>query len=101
MLHTVNVNRPANSQNAEGGISTTYNSAYTSLACAIQPVSSSWKLYYASKHIEVTNTFYFIDNPSLLNGDQIVYGSRLYLVEGIRSLSETGRMVLADAREIV
>lgn len=100
LWHQVNVNRPTPGKSANGAVTNTYAAAYTNLACQVQPVKAQWLLMYQQRKIEISHSVYFGSNPTVKNGDQIVFGSRTFLVQGIRDLTEQGKVKVVDCLEL-
>jgi hypothetical protein len=101
MSHTVNVNSPTTTKGTSGGLKEAFSAVYAGLPCSIQPVSSSWLVRYAQRHIDVSHTLYFNQALTILIGDQIVFGARTFLVEGKRDLIEAGRVTVVDCKELL
>ena len=100
MTNVVNVNRPTPSKGTSGGQTNTYATVYSALPCSFQPVSASWLIQYAQRAINVTNTLYFNSNPTILIADQIIMGSHTFLVQGVRDLIASGRVLVVDVLEV-
>src|SRR5258708_157628 len=101
MTHTVDIKRPTPVKGNSGGQTKTYTTVYTDQPVSIQPINTSWLVRYAQKHIDVTHSLYFNTALTVRAGDQIVYGTRTFLVEGKRDLIELGVVSVVDCRELL
>lgn len=100
-IHTVNVSRPTASKGTSGGEKDTYTTVYTGLVGMVQPVSATWQVMYSQRKIDVTHTFFTNQNPTIKNGDKIIFGTRTFLVRGFRNLNEMGRVTAVDCEELL
>ncbi|WP_157368671.1 head-tail adaptor protein [Zavarzinella formosa] len=101
MTHCVDVKRPTPVKGASGGQTDTLVTIHKDQPVSIQPVSTSWLVRYAQRHVDVTHSLYFNTSLDVLTGDQIVYGTRTFFVEGKRDLIELGRVTVVDCRELL
>ena len=101
MVNTVVVNRPTPTKGTSGGQKNTLTAVYSNLPCSIQPMSATWLALYGQRHIETSHTLFFASNPTILIADQIVFGSRTFLVQAIRDLISLQRVLAVDVLEIL
>lgn len=100
MFNTVTVNRPTISKGTSGAQKNTYSAVYTALPASVQPVTANWLALYMAKHIEVSHSVFFNSNPTILIGDQIVFGTKTLEVKGVRDLISLSRVLAVDCLEI-
>jgi len=100
MFNTVNVNRPTPSKGTSGGQKNTFAAVYTNLPCSVQPITATWQIVYSQRHIETTHSIYFNSNPTIQIADQIVFGSRTFMVQAIRDLISLQRVLVVDCLEL-
>jgi hypothetical protein len=98
--HTITVNRPTPTKGTSGAEKDTYSAVYSSLPCFVQPVSASWQILYSQRKIEVTHSVYFNQALTIKTGDQLAFGTRTFLVKGVRNLLERGLVTVVDAQEL-
>ena len=96
----VNVQRPTPSKGTSGAEKDTYTTVYTAQACNIQPVSSGWKILYGQRKIDCTHTVYFPGSLTIKVGDKIIYGSRSFMVIGVKDVKELGVITEVDCQEL-
>ncbi len=101
MNQTVNVSRPTPTKGTSGAEKDTYTTVYTGLTCSVQPTTATWMIQYSRRAIDVSHSLYFNTNPTIRNGDKILFGSRVFLVKGIRDLISLGKVLVVDVLEII
>lgn len=81
---TATLKRHTETKDATGGLIPTYSavSGYSDQPCDIQPASGRVREQYMQKQLAVTHTFYFADDMPARAGDQLVYDSRIFQVQG-------------------
>lgn len=99
--HKVTVQRPDPPVKGTSGVQKpTYSVVYSDLPCLVQPVQTNWLIQYQRRSIDLTHTVFFGTDPTIENGDEILFGERTLQVKGIRDLQEWGRVLACDCLEI-
>lgn len=100
MIDTVSVQRPTNTKDSSGAPVKSYATVYADVPANVQPITASWQIQYAQRKIDTSHTVAFVGVPAILNGDQIIFGTRTFLVVGIRNLAGRGVVTAVDCKEI-
>ncbi len=100
MTSLVMVNRPTPIRGTSGAQKNTFTAVYTGLPCSVQPVTASWMIQYSQRKIDVSHSLYFNSNPTILIADQIAFGSKTFLVQGIRDLISLSKVLVVDCLEL-
>lgn len=87
-------------RDTSGGEIQTWSNLYTNVPASIQPISTKWSIIYQTRLIEVTHTIYFNKAINIANGNQITYGTRVFLVQGVRNPLEMSRQLVVDTLEL-
>lgn len=100
---SINIVRPAPTSDTSAGITYPEPTAmiYSGVMASIQPASTAVQNYYAMNHMQVTHTVYTNQALSVNVADQIQYGVRTLVVQGIRNLIESNRVYALDCEETV
>lgn len=100
MTSTVTVNRPTAIKGTSGAQKNTLAAVYANLPCSVQPITASWLVQYSQRHIDVSHSVYFNSTPTIQIADQIAFGSKTFLVQGVRDLISLQRVLVVDCLEI-
>ena len=84
---------------------------YAALPARIQPIKTNVMVWYQRDGIKVSHTIY-IGSPgmqplsagagiTITQGEQILYGSRKFLVQGVRNIDEANVFLTVDCLEIL
>jgi hypothetical protein len=97
--HTVDVERASISEDEIGGRERTWSTVAAGVAAWVQPASLQIVEEYGARRMRVTHSVFFAEDPSLLLGDRLCFGERVFAVRGVRNAGELDRLWRADCRE--
>ena len=80
LLHTATIQRATTAASDTGTEIPTFADLYTLVACLIQPVSGTLKTIPAGEKIPLRYLMFFKYNQDILEGDQVVWNSKTFLV---------------------
>ncbi len=86
--------------NQSGGQVVSYSPSYANIPALVRPASSTRMLLYHQRNIEISHTIATARPISASTGDIVVFGTRQFLITGLRNMLESGRWFEILAREI-
>ena len=100
-IHTITVQRNAAVADGKGGTPDDWTDKHIGIKARIQPTSASERAQWGGTPTMITHRIYVSDTTlEILEKDRILYGTRVFDVEGVRDIDEWGRFLTIEAREI-
>ena len=99
-IHTATVQRPNPTKGTSGAEKVTWTNTVTDMPCRVLDVSSSWRILYAQRNIDVTHSVYTIAGPTVKAGYQLIWNSRTLRVIAIYDKGGSGNVTQLDCLEI-
>lgn len=98
--HSVDVERPSMTVADDvGGRTHTWASVSDSVACWVQPASSSTLEQYGARDIVISHNVYFSSDPGVELEDRLLFGTRHLLVLGKKDAGELDKLWRIDCEE--
>ena len=100
-IHTVTIQHDIGVSDGAGGYGHSWSDKYANVACRIQPKSAAEQAKWSGLPVIATHTIYFADTSlEWSENAQILFGTRVFDVLGVRNIDERDTFLTVDVREI-